>query len=144
MKNVACLLSDRSRMGEYRIPRSGDALGRESASQGANGQAYAPSEVSGILFFKIIKLKARRHSFLKSRKIGDIPSNSIKSSSWFSGEVTWTAIGWVVDTEPGFISSGRIRKGGAGTATEIFPTGKYVSRLIDVRNIKIFRYVNIS
>ena len=37
---------------ECRMPRSGDALGRESASQGANGQAYAPSEVSGILFFK--------------------------------------------------------------------------------------------
>ena len=37
---------------ERRITRSGDALGRESASQGANGQAYAPSEVSGILFFK--------------------------------------------------------------------------------------------
>ena len=35
-----------------RIPRSGDALGRKSASQGANGQAYAPSEVSGILFLK--------------------------------------------------------------------------------------------
>ena len=39
----------RSRGRESRIPRSGDALGRESASQGANGQAYAPSEVSGIL-----------------------------------------------------------------------------------------------
>ena len=36
---------------ECRIPRSGDALGRKSASQGANGQAYAPSEVSGVLFF---------------------------------------------------------------------------------------------
>ena len=34
------------------MPRSGDALGRESASQGASGQAYAPSEVSGILFIK--------------------------------------------------------------------------------------------
>ncbi len=51
-KNVACLLLDCSRSGERRIPRSGDALGRESASQGANGQAYAPSEVSGILFLK--------------------------------------------------------------------------------------------
>ena len=40
---------------ESRIPRSGDALGRESASQGANGQAYAPSEVSGILFYKPTK-----------------------------------------------------------------------------------------
>ena len=28
---------------ERRIPRSRDALGRESASQGASGQAYAPS-----------------------------------------------------------------------------------------------------
>ena len=37
---------------ERRIPRSGDALGCKSASQGANGQAYAPSEVSGILFFE--------------------------------------------------------------------------------------------
>ena len=36
--------------GERRIPRSEDAQGRKSASQGANGQAYAPSEVSGILF----------------------------------------------------------------------------------------------
>ena len=40
---------------ERHIPRSGDALGRESASQGANGQAYTPSEVSGILFYKPIK-----------------------------------------------------------------------------------------
>ena len=40
---------------ESRIPHSGDALGRKSASQGANGQAYAPSEVSGILFYKPIK-----------------------------------------------------------------------------------------
>ena len=34
---------------ECRIPRSGDAQGRKSAPQGASGQAYAPSEVSGIL-----------------------------------------------------------------------------------------------
>ena len=38
--------------GERRIPRSGDTQGRKSAFQGANGQAYAPSEVSGILFTK--------------------------------------------------------------------------------------------
>ena len=42
---------------ECRIPRSGDALGRKSASQGANGQAYAPSEVSGILFLNNIQNK---------------------------------------------------------------------------------------
>jgi len=35
-----------------RIPASGDTQGRKSASQGASGQAYTPSEVSGILFFE--------------------------------------------------------------------------------------------
>ena len=34
---------------ESRMPRSGDTQGRKSASQGASGQAYASSEVSGIL-----------------------------------------------------------------------------------------------
>ena len=50
-------LSDRSKGRESRIPRSGDTQGRKSASQGANGQAYAPSEVSGILSFNNIQNK---------------------------------------------------------------------------------------
>ena len=29
-------------------------------------------------------------------------------SLWFSSEVAWTTVGWVVDTEPSFIGSGWI------------------------------------
>ena len=45
------------------MPRSGDTQGRKFASQGANGQAYVPSEVSGILSSKNNLVKDMRHSF---------------------------------------------------------------------------------
>ena len=49
------------------------------------GQAYAPSEVSGILSFNNIQMKGKTTFFF--------------ISLWFSGEITWAAVGEVVDAK---------------------------------------------
>ena len=75
------------------------------------GQAYAPSEVSGILFFNNIQIKSKTTFFF----IG----------LWFSGEVAWTAVGGVVNTEPSFIGGGWIGKKRACTSTKFIAIFKH-------------------
>ncbi len=116
---------------ESRIPRSGDALIEECRMpfirplKGERkphtpfrrhsrpfGQAYAPSEVSGILFLNNIQNKRQDDILFKIRKTqsGVLFFINLKVWLWFSSEVTWMAISWIVNTEPGFIGSRWIRE----------------------------------
>ena len=61
---------------------------------------------------------------------------------WFSGEVAWTTIGRVVDTEPGFIGRGWIRKKGAGATTEFFAAKKHIGKVRQIGSIKIVIHIN--
>ena len=76
------------------------------------GQAYAPSEVSGILFLNNIQNKRQDDILFKIRKTqsGVLFFINLKVWLWFSSEVTWMTISWIVNTEPGFIGSRWIRE----------------------------------
>ena len=127
-KNIAYLSSDRSRGRECRIPRSGDTQGRKSASQGANSQAYAPSEASGILFFNSIQIKSKTTFFF--------------ISLWFSSKVAWAAVSWIVDTEPGFICLRRIRMIRTIPSTELLAVFKHFIGTCKTSGIKVIIYIN--
>ena len=103
-KNVAYFFSDRSRGRESRIPRSGDTQGvRMSHAFFRTAQGRLP---------KLTSSKGKTTFFFGSYKMrsGVLFFINLKVWLWFSSEVTWMAISWIVNTEPGFIGSRWIRE----------------------------------
>ena len=101
VKNVACLLSDRS-MG--RTPHT--SFRRRSRPRIRVPRGERPS---------LCSVRGKRHSLLEKLKVW----------LWLSGEIAWATVGWVVDAEPGFISSGWVGEEGTGTTAKFIAIFKH-------------------
>ena len=61
---------------------------------------------------------------------------------WLSSEVTWTAVDWIIDTEPRFIHGGRVSEIGSSAAAEFFAVCKHIGIVCKLCGIKIVLYID--